>query len=66
MRDAVRLKQLYRKYVGSGSVDVERLYDVVCREARSAEKGVVRVTRDLLRELRAERAEVGSLMGRVR
>ena len=58
--DAARLNRLYRKYVSSrGSVDVDRLYDVIRRETRAAEQGRIRVSRELLRELRADLAFVG-------
>ena len=58
---AARANELYKKHVGSGPVDLVRLQDVVRRDVRVAELGLVRVSRDLLRELRAESAEVGKI-----
>lgn len=63
--DAARLNALYRKYVASrGDIDLPRLVHAVRRETLMAEHGVTRVTPGLLRELRAERAEVGRLAKR--
>lgn len=57
-----QLDRLYRKYVGRGALDVERLYEELRRETRAAEQGRTRVSRDLLRELRADRAFVGRIL----
>lgn len=59
---ASKIEVMYRKYVGSGPVDFARLYDCVRNECRAAEKGETKVSRDLLRELRADRAFVGEVM----
>lgn len=65
--DAARLSQLYRKHVASrGDFDVRRLMAVLRREVNAAEAGKIKVSRDLLRELRAERAEVGRIVARCR
>lgn len=67
LKDAARLNELYRKYVsGHGPVDLPRLQRVIKHEARIAERGVIKVTRGLVRELRAERAEVGRIAKRCR
>jgi hypothetical protein len=64
-RDAGRLNKLYRKYVSAnGDVDVSRLRKAVRREALSAERGTIRVSAGLVRELRADRAEIGRLAKR--
>jgi len=65
--EAGRLDKLYRKYVSArGDFDVRRLSTAVKREAHAAERGTIHVTRGLLRELRADRAEVGRLARRCR
>lgn len=61
IEDAAKLNRLFRKYVGSGSVSASRLRDVIKREAGAAEKGVIKVSSGLLRELRADRAVAGRL-----
>lgn len=53
-----RIIQLYRKYVGHGPVDIDRLYDVVLREKRAAEAGIIKVSTGLLCELRADLREI--------
>jgi hypothetical protein len=59
------LVALYRKYVSfSGDLDVSRLRAVILRESRAAEHGKIKVSRDLLRELRNDRAVVGRLAKR--
>jgi hypothetical protein len=63
--DASRLERLYRKYVAvRGDVDVARLRRAIMRETQAAERGTIRASSGLLRELRAERAEVGALWKR--
>lgn len=64
--DASKLDRLYRKYVGRGEIDVTRLVRVVRRETTAAERAVIKVSRGLLRELRADRAVVGRLAKRCR
>jgi hypothetical protein len=63
--DLTRSVQLWKKYVTDNhKVDWPRLLEVVRHETRIAEKGIVPTTPDLIRELRAERAEVGALAKR--
>jgi len=67
MKDAANLNRLYRKYVSArGDVDTVRLVKAVRREASAAERGTVRVSPGLLRELRADRAVVGGIARRCR
>ena len=61
LAESALLNRLYRKHVGTGEVDVARLRRVIRRETGLAERGTIRVSRGLLRELRAERAAVGRL-----
>ena len=58
----MRTLGLYRKYVGDGPVDLCRLQECIKRECRAAEKGLIVVSRGLLKELRAERAEIGRII----
>jgi hypothetical protein len=67
MKDAAALDRLYRKYVTSrGDVDTARLVKAVRRETHAAERGTVKVSPGLLRELRADRAVVGGIARRCR
>ena len=61
MFDVAWIVVLYRKYVGSGEVDIKRLQKAVRREAEAAEKGRTKVSPGLLIELRADRAYVGKI-----
>jgi hypothetical protein len=58
---ASKISQLYRKHVGSGEVSITRLREVVRREVQLVERGTIYGSRDLLRELRAERNYIGRI-----
>lgn len=60
-RDFGKERFLYTKYVGAGEIDFVRLRDVIRRECLVAERGIITVSRGLLRELRADRAYIGKL-----
>lgn len=62
--DAAELDKLYRKYVGRGSVDIKRLKRVIRHEASIAERGVIKVSRGLVTELRSDRAKIGRIAKR--
>jgi hypothetical protein len=60
MEEVRKIGILYRKYVSTRRpVNLLELYGSVRHEARLAEKGKIKVTRELLRELRSDRAFVG-------
>jgi hypothetical protein len=62
MKEIAEIGVLYRKYVSCRRpVNLLELYGCVRRETRLAEKEEIKVTRGLLRELRADRARVGYL-----
>ena len=58
----VRAATLYRKWVGSGPVDLDRMKAVIKHERRICEQGIIRCSRGLLREIRAEQKIVGGLI----
>ena len=63
--DSARAVKLWNKWVTSGyKVDFARLKAAVQSETRAAEKGILEVSPDMLRELRAERSEIGKLAKR--
>ena len=57
----VRAACLYRKWVGQGPVELDRLRAIVKHERRMYENGTLRCSRDLLREIRAEQKIIGAL-----
>lgn len=60
MKEVGEANTLFRKYVStSRKFNLLELYGSVRRECKLAEKGTIQVSRDLLRELRADRARVG-------
>jgi len=62
MKEVGEANTLFRKYVSTRRpFNLLELYGCVRRETRLAERGEIRVTRELLRELRADRAKVGRL-----
>lgn len=62
LKEHAEINTLYRKYVSARrAVNILELYGCVRRETQNAEKGIVKVSRELLRELRADRARVGYL-----
>jgi hypothetical protein len=66
LADSAKLERLYRKHIGAGDFDISRLQAAVRRETRNAERGVIKVSPGLLRELRTDRATVGRLAKRCR
>ena len=56
-----RAAHLYRKWVGRGPVELDRLRAIVKHERRMYENGTLRCSRGLLREIRAEQKVIGSL-----
>lgn len=63
---SLRIRGLWLKYVGQGSVNLAFLRNVIQRELTCAEAGAVTVTRDLLRELRADRNYVSMIYNRAK
>lgn len=65
-KEALEVNTLYRKYVSTrrrvplGTAILEA-YGSIRHEANNAEKGIIKVTRGLLRELRQDRARIGYL-----
>lgn len=62
--DAAAIERLYRKHVGSGPIDLQRLRDCVRRECLAAERGQIFRTPGAIRELRADRASIGRVFNR--
>jgi hypothetical protein len=56
-----KLAQLHQKHVGKGPTDVPRILENLNREIKFIESGASHASPGLLRELRAERAEIGKL-----
>lgn len=52
---------LYRKWKGSGPVDLVELREIIRRERKVYESGVLPCSKGLLREIRHEQAIVGRL-----
>lgn len=66
MKEVGEANTLFRKYVStSRKFNLLELYGSVRRECGLAEKGAIKVSRDLLRELRADRAKIGYLARKV-
>lgn len=61
LTEIAELNRLWKHYVDSGELNVSYLQTTVKREALAAERGVIIVSRGLLRELRADRARIGRL-----
>lgn len=62
MEEIAELNRLYRKYIGGSPAGALALQTVIRREALAAERGKIKVSRDLLRELRTDRARIGRLV----
>lgn len=62
MKEQAEVNVLYAKYVSKRTpVNLLELFGCVRRETKLAEQGVISVTRNLLRELRADRNRVSYL-----
>ena len=63
LAEVAELNTLWRKYgTRKHQLNLLELYGLVRRETKLAETGTIRVTRDLLRELRADRNRVSYLV----
>lgn len=61
LEQVARSVVLHRKWIGDGAPDVARMALVIARERAAIEAGKIPASRDLLREIRAEQAEVGRM-----
>lgn len=53
------VRQLFRKWKGSGEVDLALLRDIIKCERKLYETGVLRCSKGLLTEIRAEQKKIG-------